>query len=461
MRLWLDSLYGRLSLAATLVVAGFLGSAGFALHAAFRNSAEAALRERLLGHIYALLAAADEDREGRMLLPKTLPDQRFSNPESGLYAQVTENNDQIYWCSPSFTGQDGSFLQPQLPGASVFSYWHNAGRDLLVVNFGIDWEDYQGRATNYTFAVAADVAPLGQEIRGFNLSLWAWLGGFAGILLIAQGIILHWGLKPLRIVALDLARIETGLAEQLVGTYPKELQGLTHNINALLQSAKLKQQRYRQALDDLAHSLKTPLAILRNADSNANASHIYQDLVQEQTSRMDAIVQHQLRRAAAAGRSPLGSSVAVASVLERLLRSLHKVYRDKVINVRLNLAIGTNFIGDEADLLEVLGNICDNAFKYGKSQIRITSYFANEFKSIQPLSAVLRPLSFVLQIEDDGSGIESSQLHKIMQRGQRLDETVPGHGIGLAVARDIVTLYGGHIEITRSNLGGACVSVAL
>lgn len=451
MRLWLDSLHGRLNLAAILILVGFLGSAGFALHEAFRNSAEAALRERLLGHVYALLAAADEDRAGRMLLPKTLPDQRFSKPESGLYALVVENTGPVHWRSPSLTGLSDDFLHPQLPGHNLFSYWHRDGRDLLVVSFGIAWEDYQGRAINYTFAVAADVAPLWQEIQEFSLSLWAWLGGLAGILLIVQGIILYWGLKPLRTVALDLTRIETGLAEQLNGTYPKELQGLTNNINALLKNSRAKQQRYRQAVDDLAHSLKTPLAILRNAAVDSCEIKIYQDLVQEQTSRMDSIVQHQLRRAAAAGHSPLGTNILITPVVERLLRSLNKVYRDKAITVNLNLVANSTFVGDEADLLEVLGNICDNAFKYGKTQIQISSYVSKDITT--PLTGL------VLQIEDDGPGINSTQLHKLMQRGQRLDETVPGQGIGLAVARDIVTLYGGHIEITRSTLGGVCVLI--
>jgi len=447
----IDSLHGRLLIAATLVLAGFLGTAGVALHKAFRDSAEAALRERLLGQVYALIAATDEDREGHMLLPTKLPDQRFSNLESGLYALVAEDTGQVHWRTPSLTGQSEDFLKLQLPGKLEWHDWHSEGHDLLVVNFGIEWEDYQGKATRYTFAVAADIAPLLQEVQGFRLALWTWLGSLAFILLIAQGMILHWGLNPLRIVAEDLRRIENGLAERLDGAYPKELRVLTNNINALISNARAKQQRYRNSLDDLAHSLKTPLAIIRNAAQDTEDIKIYQDLVQEQTQRMNTIVQHQLRRAAAAGKDSFGISIPIAPLIERLVRSLNKVYTEKNIKVSLNVETEARCIGDEADIMEVMGNVIDNAFKYGHHQVKISTNSLLEKK--------YATMKLVLSIEDDGIGVDPARIHELMQRGLRLDENVPGQGIGLSVARDIIALYGGRIEITNSPLGGACVLV--
>lgn len=450
-RFAIDSLHGRLLIAATLVLAGFLGTAGIALHKAFRDSAEAALRERLLGKVYALIAATDEDREGRMLLPTKLPDQRFYNLESGLYALVVEDTGQVHWRTPSLTGQAEDFLKLQLPGKFAWHYWNQEGHDLLVINFGIEWEDYQGKTTRYTFAVAADIAPLLQEIQGFKLALWSWLGSLAFILLIAQRFILHWGLNPLRIVAEDLKRIENGLTERLNGTYPIELRGLTDNINTLISNARTKQQRYRNSLDDLAHSLKTPLAIMRNATQDIKDIKIYSELIQEQTQRMDAIVQHQLRRAAAAGKDSFGISIPVAPVIERLIRSLIKVYKDKNISVNLDLEAEIRFVGDEADLMEVMGNIIDNAFKYGRNRVQISANSLLEQNYAKQI--------WILRIEDDGPGVDPKLMHKLMQRGLRLDESIPGQGIGLSVARDIVTLYGGRIEITPSTLGGACVLI--
>lgn len=445
------SLHGRLLIAATLVLAGFLGAAGVALHNAFRDSAEAALRERLLGYVYALLAAANEDREGRMLLPGTLPDQRFSNPDSGLYALAESANGEFRWRSPSLTGRPADFLHQQPPGTLEWRYWHSGDRELMVLNFGIAWEDYGGRETRYTLAVAAATAPLLQEVQGFRVALWTWLGGLAIILLVAQGAILHWGLRPVRRVAEDLRRIEGGETERLQGPYPRELQGLTSNLNALIGTVRANQQRYRNTLDDLAHSMKTPLAILRNAAAEEGETGPFQSLVQEQVQRMDTIVQHQLRRAAASGRGTLGRVVRVGPLIERLTRSLDKVYRNKLVQVELRIAQEARFFGDEADLLEVLGNLVDNAFKYGRKRVRV---------SAKALPASQGPRSGLeLCIEDDGPGIDPLRLDELMQRGLRLDEGIPGEGIGLSVAREILELYDGRIEAGRSDLGGARVLV--
>jgi len=250
----------------------------------------------------------------------------------------------------------------------------------------------------------------------------------------------------------DLRRIEGGEAERLEGQYPRELQGLTRNLNALIGSSRAHQQRYRDSLDDLAHSMKTPLAILRNAADEDSEADVFRALVQEQVRRMDVIVQHQLRRAAASGRGTLGQVVQVAPLVERLTRSLGKVYRDKVVRVELDLSAEARFFGDEADLWEVLGNLVDNAFKYGRRRVRVGAV---------ALPAGQGPRAGLeLRIEDDGPGIAPLGLDELMQRGRRLDEGVPGQGIGLSVAQEIVALYGGRIEANRSeDLGGACIWV--
>jgi two-component system sensor histidine kinase PhoQ len=441
------SLHGRLLLAATLTLAGFLGATGAALFNAFRDSAEAGLRERLLGYAYALLAAADEDRDGRLLLPQALPDPRFSNPESGVYALVRSEDGRFTWRSPSLTGRGGDFLRPQPPGTQAYHDQALGELQVQVINFGIAWEDYLGSARRYTLAVASDTAPLLAEVAGFRAALWNWLGGLALALLGAQAITLRWGLAPLRRVAADLRRIEAGQTSRLEGAYPRELQGLTANLNALIASSQASQQRYRNSLGDLAHSLKTPLAILRNAADGDSPG--FRAAVDEQVQRMDSIVQHQLRRAAAAGPGGLALAVPVAPQVERLARSLSKVYRDRQITVEPVLDPAARFFGDVADLLEVLGNLMDNACKYGRGRLRITA---------APLPGAGRA-GLLLRVEDDGPGIDPARAPEVLQRGRRMDQRLPGQGIGLSVAADIVAVYGGQLEVGASTLGGAALEV--
>jgi two-component system sensor histidine kinase PhoQ len=447
----MQSLHGRLLVAATLVLAGFLGATGVALYQAFHDSAEQGLRERLQAHVYALLAGASEDADGRMLLPEAPSDPRFSNALSGLYALVRDDAGDFTWRSPSLTGQEWEFLQRQNAGERAFDRLSLGGRELYVINFGIAWEDYLGQERRYTFAVATDSEPLLTEIKGFRNTLGSWLGALALMLLAAQGLILRWGLRPLRQAAEDLRLIEAGESDRLNGPYPLELRGLTSNLNTLIASAQANQQRYRNSLGDLAHSMKTPLAILRNAADEVAADEAFNITVREQVERMDDIVQHQLRRAAAAGRSTLGRAVPAPALIERLSRSLQKVYRDKAISMEMDLAPDSRFFGDEADLMEVLGNLMENAFKYGKKQVRV---------SCMPLSleAATRP-GLCVSIEDDGCGIAADQVASVMQRGRRMDQSQPGQGIGLSVAAEILAVYDGRIDVASSVLGGAHIRV--
>lgn len=443
------SLRSRLLVAATLVLAGFLGATGAALFSAFRDSAETAMRDRLEGYAYALLAAADEDSVGRLQMPQALPDRRFLTPDSGLYALVTGTDGRYLWHSPSLAGQPADFLRVQSPGQRQFHDQTLGDARLLVLNFGISWEDYQGQPLEYTLAVAVDTAPLLDEVEGFRVSLWTWLGGLALILLIAQGGILRWGLRPLQVVCDDLKRIETGMADRLEGGYPLELQGLAGALNTLIASSRANQQRYRNSLDDLAHSMKTPLAILRNAADQRDDPQSFRDTVQEQVSRMDEIVQHQLRRAAASGPTTLGRALDAPAVARRLANSLNKVYQDKPIRVQLVLRPDSRFFGDEADLMELLGNLMDNAYKYGRTQVRVR---------MAPLPGVPRP-GLAIQVEDDGPGIAPERVDEVMQRGRRMDQSIPGQGIGLSMVQEILEVYGGEIQIKASALGGACVQI--
>jgi two-component system sensor histidine kinase PhoQ len=444
------SLQSRLLLAATLVLAGFIGATGLALDKAFRVSAWSSMQDRLQSYIYALLAAADEDDRGHMVPPREIPEPRFSKPDSGLYAVIAAEHGTPLWHSHSLAGRRLSLARLQSPGQREFHLYSRAGMDLYVISFGVAWEDYAGQEALYTFAVAEDMAAFHQQIDAYRTSLWGWLGGMALVLLLAQGIILRWGLRPLRRVEADLRRIEQGRAEHLDGVYPKELTGLTSSLNSLIEHGKGVQSRYRNSLADLAHSLKTPLAIIQTfCDGKSDPQGDGRAALSEQVERMDGIIEHQLQRAAVSGRAALARSVLVQPVLETLLRSLDKVYRDKQVAVTLDLDPGATFYGDEGDLTEVLGNLLDNAYKYCAGRLRVAAGSTGH-GSVRRLE---------ISIEDDGPGIEPAMIDTVLQRGRRMDESVPGHGIGLSMAREIIALYGGELDIGVGSLGGALVRV--
>jgi two-component system sensor histidine kinase PhoQ len=442
------SIHQRLLLAATLVLGAFLGLTGLALDKAFRSASEEALQARLLSSVYALLAAAEEDEAGRLRMPRVLTDPRFNRTESGLYAQVQGRQASYLWQSPSCVGQKLMFLQQTQPGEARFEQFTLDGEATMGLSFGVVWEDFQGRELHYVLAVAEDLKPLQEQVAAFRDTLFLWLGGAALLLLLAQGWVLRWGLHPLREVAQALIEIESGREDQLKGDYPKELSRLTSNINSLIRHAQARQQRYRDSLGDLAHSLKTPLAVLQGiTESDSDNPHTTRKVLNEQVQRMNQIVSHQLQRAAASGRAVLTQSLALRPLVQRIASSLDKVYREKQIKWELDIAAALHFRGDEGDLMELLGNLMENACKYGNGHIRIVARSDEELH---------------LRVEDNGEGIPEHQVKAVLQRGHRADQQQPGQGIGLSIAADIASAYGGRIEILQGKrLGGAAVHVHL
>ena len=446
------SIHTRVLLVASLVLAAFLGLGALALDRAFNSSVEQAARERLLGHVYALLGAAEEDRQGRMRLPPELPDPRLSNPDSGIYAQVSGERGAYTWRSASLLGRPAEFLSTQEAGRQHFSRRPLAGEAAYVLNFGVLWADDQGQELSYTLAVAENTAAIAAQVAGFRSTLLYWLGGSALLLLLAQGVVLAWGLQPLRDVAVDLKRVESGDLEAIVGQYPAELQGLIRNINALIRSGRASRDRYRNSLGDLAHSLKTPLTLLLGV-MEGGACEQLRAAVREQVPRMDEIVHYQLRRAAASSGTEPGTAIALLPLVQRLAATLEKVYRDKGLGCVVQVDERARFFGDEGDAMEILGNLMDNAFKFAKSSVRVTAGIEQRQRD--------GTLSLHITIEDDGPGIAAAQRRVVVDRGVRVDQRVPGQGIGLSVTSELVQLYGGRMEVGESELGGAALHLRL
>jgi two-component system, OmpR family, sensor histidine kinase PhoQ len=443
------SLTARLLLAASLVLAAFLGFTGFALDKAFRASAEAAVHDRLQGQLYALLAAADPLADGGIGMRGALPEARLAAPGSGLYAAVSAPDGTSVWRSPSLLGTELEFTDRHAPGAHTFARPAAGAAAVYLLSFGVAWEEGEA-AHEYTFHVAEHPQAFEAQVADFRRSLWGWLGAAALVLLAVQGSILRWSLAPLRRAAADLAEIEAGHRARLEGEYPPELRGLTDNLNALLQTEHAQQERYRTSLGDLAHSLKTPLAVLRGA-AEQDDPRALRAAVQEQVARMTEIVHYRLQRAATSGRSALAAPVAVEETVRRVAATVAKVYADKAATVRWDIVGRPCFYGDRGDLLELCGNLLDNAFKYGRSAVTVGA---------APADANRRP-ALRLWVEDDGPGIPPGLADAVLERGVRGNAPGEGQGIGLAVVRDIVWAYGGSIEIGRSTLGGARVTVHL
>lgn len=436
------SITRRLVTSSLMILAGFLGLAGIALDRAYRASAETALRQQLQAHVYTLLSAAGEDEQGRMRLPDTLTAPAFNQPDSGLYAEVDGEMAGYRWRSASLLGRQQRLVTPSRPGETRF----RLTGPLAVFDQGIAWDDDFGEPIPYSLTVAMDSHALNAQQAGFRETLWLWLGGVALILLGAQVVLVRWGLAPLRDMSTALRRIEHGDSHRIEGPVPLELKSLTDNLNSLIQQNSARQERVRNSLADLAHSMKTPLAVLRGAAGQLDEVGL-KTQIDEQVQRIDQMVSYQRQRAAVAGTSGVSHPILLAPILRRLCSTLDKVHHDRNLQCTLQVPEGLTLRADEGDLFELFGNLLENAYKHCSRQIRVT----------------VRSQAHLLQasIEDDGDGIASEDRQRLLRRGERADQRHPGEGIGLAVASEIIELYGGTLHIDSSLLGGASLQLAL
>lgn len=444
------SLRGRLLLSATLVLVIFLGLTGVVLDSAFRDSAEQSVSERLLLHIYGLLAVSDQ-ADGELNLAETLPEPRFNRLGTGVYGIVLDDAADELWRSPSaldlpLVGEDLRRLVADIRAGRP-SFGRVPDREYFYIAYRVLWEASDASLTAYTYLVLENLGPFQSEVSAFRNSLWGWLMGVVVVLVFVQAVVMGWGLIPLRQLADDLKAIEDGRQDFLGGDYPTEIEGVTRNLNLLLKNERQQREKYRTTLADLAHSLKTPMAIIRGAAANVSGDPEAERSLGEQIGRMDEIIAYQLERAMTRSSKLIGKAIEVGPVVERLVAAISKVYRDKEMSFDIDVEQDARFFGDERDLMELLGNVLDNACKYGAREVRL---------GIRPESDVLH-----IVVEDDGRGIDVGSREAVLARGARLDSREAGQGIGLAVVAEIVDRYGGVIRIDQSSMGGARVSVQL
>jgi two-component system sensor histidine kinase PhoQ len=441
------SLRLRLLVLATLLLTVSLGLVGYALDSAFHRSSEAGLQARMESLVYLVLAATEVAENGTLLVNDDPGDPRLGQPGSGIYALVRGDRDQ--WSSASSLGTNLPESTQVQAGESVFT--RASGEfNFYTFRYGVSWEISEGRMFPLTVTVFVDRRELQDELQAFRTGLWQRLGAAGLILILAQLVLLALGLRPLRRITQDISGIESGRLERLEGNYPRELEPLKRNLNHLLDTEKANQTRYRNALDSLAHSLKTPLSVIRSSLPPDSSSKTV--AMENAVSDMQRLIATRLQRAAASTRRSMATAVDVKTQVDRLLQSLGRVYSQEMINTDVIIAPGLAFYGEQRDLLELTGNLLDNAFKYGNGQVRLSA------SAIDP-DDIRSGIN--LQVEDNGHGIAEDEREPLLQRGVRGDERVEGHGLGLAIVLEIVSAYNGEIAIKQSDLGGACVSVSL
>jgi two-component system, OmpR family, sensor histidine kinase PhoQ len=448
------SLAARAALTTGLVLAAFLGAIGWTLSRTYEASEVNKLQDRLHDNVISYITGTDVRRDGKPLMPDNPPDPMFSRPGSGMYAVVL--GDDFHWESSSALGRDFSFLHQLEPGASQFvgPVDTELGR-LYYYSFGVALDVPDHDPVRLTFTVAQTEDELEGNIAVYRRSLIGWLAMLGVLLIVLQLMLLYWSLTPLRKVASDMSRVERGDADHLDSQYPMELTGLTERINAFIDSEREQRTRYRNTLADLAHSLKTPLAVIRSQlESSGEISVAARLPVLDQVRRMDELVAYQLARAATTGSQTFASAVAIAGHAEDLVQSLEKVYAAKNVLCEFDIEEGAAFYGEQGDLLELMGNLLENAFKWAGHHVLLVV-------KMLPQGGRQRP-GLLMSVEDDGPGIDEDKIEKVLQRGVRGDERVKGHGIGLSIVQDIVRAYKGELTVDRSaEFGGARFSVLL
>ncbi len=437
------------TLAVLLLVAA--GVAAWALESLYRDLGLRARQDVLEAQVIALIASADLAGEGT-LQPETLAEPRLATPGSGLYAEIADARGEVGWRSPSAVGSGLALEAAPPPGERVFQRLQLPdGTRLLALSLGIRWSLEDGSDRDFVIRAAESLEPWYDEVGRVRAWLLSASALMALLLLAGLAVALRIALRPLHRLEAEIGDIEAGRSELLGRSWPRELDGVTGNLNALLAGERKRLERYRTTLGNLAHSLKTPLAAMRSLiehgrldERRALAPHL---------DRMHGIVHHQLKRAVFGASGATVTDLPVQEPLEQLRGALQKVYADKRVDCALRVAADAAYPMDQGDFLELAGNLMDNAHKYCQRQVAV--------RATPWTSAEWRRPGLVLDVEDDGKGIPPAERRRVLERGARADETVAGQGIGLSVAREIATAYSGTVEIGESMIGGARVSVRL
>ena len=430
-----------------VVLALFMVLTAVALERAVVKRALQAEEDGLQLLIYSLLAAVDRDAGGMSLTvsPNRLFEPDLVTRESGLYALLYDRNKAEVWRSESMTGKFPPLENIAL-GEWEFDTVHHWTTPYFRLGFALQWPDINNQLQRYEVVIWRNAVDYFEQLNRFRQTLWAWLIITTILLLVLMYLVTRWSLRPLQKIGQEVKAIEDQQQSGFEQEYPDEIAPLTENLNILLKREQFQRQRYRNAMDDLAHSLKTPLAVLTGLSDQQSLGAGQLETLRDQTDRMNQIVSYQLQKATSVSDMRISKPIDLVGVIDKLLSALEKVYQEKGIEVDRRLPEQMLLRMDEGDCLEVVGNLLDNAFKYGRRRISIEGRPGEE-----------RSTSLV--IEDDGDGLADAAIEQILNRGTRLDEATEGQGIGLAVVADIVESYNIELDFARARLGGLRASL--
>jgi two-component system sensor histidine kinase PhoQ len=440
-----------------LVTLGILLALGFgltlaALDFSFRARAERARDEVLDAHVVALIAGAEFDRSGRLAPPDPIAEPRLATPGSGLVLQIHLRRGAETWRSPSGLGLTLHFEDDPRPGERRSHAVAAAdGTRFRVYSLGVAWDAPRGRPREYVFTAVESLEPYFHELARLRVELLAGFAAFTAVLLAAVLVSLRVLLRPLRRIEAEIAAVEAGQRERLGEGWPRELEGVAHNLNALLGTEQQRLARYRNVVGDLAHSLKTPLSVMRGALAAPDGAE--RGLLAAQVERIEDIVRHQLQRAAATAPAVGIAALPVEPPLRELAAALAKVHAARALTIQVDVDTGLAYPMDRGDLLEVAGNLADNACKWARSHVCLSARAWLEPRWRRP--------GLLLEVADDGPGIPDADLARVRTRGVRLDERVPGHGLGLAMVEEVVRAHGGELALGRSGSGGLAATIRL
>jgi two-component system sensor histidine kinase PhoQ len=404
--------------------------------------------------IYSLLAAFDKSHDGLSITVanERLFESRLMTRDSGLYAILYDEYHQQIWGSRSSSESAVWKAFPKAKNIDVgdwqFSTQLFNNKHHFRLAFAILWPDTNDQLNRYNVVIWQDAGGYLRQLDHFRQTLWGWLSITIVLLLSVMYLVMVWSLRPLKKVGLEIKAIEDRKQTGFEQNYPKEITPLTDNLNILLSREQYQHQRYRDAMDDLAHSLKTPLAVLNGLTDNDSLGRAELVTMREQTARMNQIVSYQLQRVANVVGVKINKPINLITFIDKISAALEKVYQEKGVEFKSTLPGSILIRMDESDCYEVMGNLLDNAFKYCQDKVQI-NYIDTDDDEIE------------LNIEDNGSGLDSLAIDRILNRGTRLDETNEGQGIGLAVVAELVKSYNINLRFEPSVLGGLKAVLAL
>ena len=390
----------------------------------------------------SLLTAVTFDRQDTPILDSARTDSAYRRPFSGHYFKITSGENVLR--SRSLWDQD--LVVPALQaGAGIRLRLTGPERQpLLVMVKGYSKQDH-----TLTIAVGEDLSSVEAAIASFETRFTGTALLMLLVLIVLQAVIVRTGLRPLERVRREIRALEHAELRGLSADVPREVAPLVLEINRLLEVLNRRLQRSRHALGDLTHALKKPLTRLRQlSHDNALAKQpAVQQTLDDQTRIMQQLTDRVLRRARLAGQGPVGVLFSVAQEVPVLIETLRSMYRQKSLRFDIDFQEGLTLPFDREDMLELLGNVLDNACKWARGCVSLTMRMNTKV---------------CIVIADDGPGVDEESLAKLTRRGVRLDGSVAGHGLGLAITRDIIEDYRGSLTFGRSEaLGGLSVTLSI